>query len=537
MKRLVVIVLVLLFTSNGFAVFFNSQGLSIHKDLSVKDGRFEHEFYLPTSKNVQIALINNKGSKLSEIEITTPSGELISSLNFNPDNSNFKNAAPRTLFGEIEQAKGSWFVGLKKVVPGKYKLTGTSSSDALIPMSLIVYDSPLGTHLVFGDKEPRSDYDPEKQIIINEELPFKFNLVTSDTAHYYIKLEVKLDISKDGKSISTIKAKDISKQNDDIGFHASFIPEQSGNYDMVVSYVGVDFNQEKFEGEFKTGFRVYDVMPVMNGIYLEETLDTNKNGYFDELKLIFPLYGNHPKSGEFKIYAEIQLGDEVIQDFGSIDASAGEIVAIFPAEKLRAANYSGEFKVNKIVAKYEGAVVYSFENLKNTNTYDNNVWERDQLIYMGNLTDQAIDIDGDGYYDGIKITYDIDSLVADVFTTGITVETEDGLHLDGKKFGRVSSITSYYEEFEEGLNTIELIIGAEKFVQLNKDTKIVIDSMLTHHQRKKISTKYIRDLGITKKYYCKDFAGCNNNVIAAKIEDKNIRPSGNSRPDYLNEQD
>ena len=507
MKKFILI-LIFSFTFSSQSVLGNVfLPMQLHKEVTVNEGDFEVGFYLQDSNNVVIIVPNIKGLDSKNVELIYPNGKLVNIQNAKNQNIDFEFYTPKSSYGLIVALVDSWLIRVKDAPAGKYYLRGESTSEKL-PISIINNDSSITNFFTVG----QFNLTPQ----VNTVIPLVLNLF-EDLVHFP-NAKVSFRVSKDGKELYFFTSGNVDPylqvyKNQDIYFSA-FKPEEPGEYKVVIKYSGTDKTKQKFEGESVENFIIYKTLPTISDNYSQETLDLNNNGYMDELILTFPISGKHPLTGKYSVYGRIKLGENTyLLDRRTIDVSEQKIYIKFDGKELRRAGYSGAIDIEAVSIEHNDIVINYFENLESTIPYDKDIWERDVLELANNFTDMPVDIDGDGYYDGIEISYDVDSLVVDNFKTLFRV------YRHPRKRERVGFYFDDSYKINKGLNKIKLTIPSSDFIALESDAELVIDYANISHQSVKKYDLTTEKKWKTRKYICEQFAGCKNSAASA-IKDK-----------------
>jgi len=178
---------------------------------------------------------------------------------------------------------------------------------------------------------------------------------------------------------------------------------------------------------------------------------------------------------------------------------------VFDGEKIGKYSDSGPIKITRALVKYHhdslrDQILLNSRELSDTPPYPKEIWERDNILLEGNFTDNAIDLDGDGLFDVIKFSFDVDSLVSGDYVSTATAVTEDDA-----KYVLVNQLIT----LQRGKNTVELVLDAHTFTQGKQDTRLSVESLMLYpwvRTKKKKSSLYVDEFEEGQVYRLEDFS-------------------------------
>ncbi|ABZ77080.1 Proprotein convertase P [Shewanella halifaxensis HAW-EB4] len=503
---LVAILLLLSFLSEATTPL---QPLRINKDAMVSNGEFSTSFYVPNSESITVIIPNIEGFQTSAINIISPDNEVITESNAALYGVDIIEFSPVTSEEHFIALTNSWIVEITDAKAGRYTIKGlTTSLHPKIPVSVQVNDSNILFHLTIGE----SSVNPT----VNRFMPITVFLVENGLPQS--QSSVTIEVSKDGVVLQQDTVLDNGiypdySTNDGL-YSTLFKPLSTGIYNLSVHITGINGNGEEFEANVASRFKVSVENIYIKDTYTEEVSDKDGDGYSDELILNFDTGGEFPATGRFTYSVTLGLGDEGnLVHYGSIDASENKIYAKIDGEKIRSFNYSGEFKIKNLAIEYGDQYIQWSGSLANTAFYDNDSWERDDILYLGNVTFDPIDSADNRFIDMIDVSFDVDSLLSAKFGYSATITSVSGENVG--VYGNQSI------DLIQGINTVTFSIPSSNFAKLQSNTALKIKYLLMYPLIKGGNVIDKSKVATSLPYSCWDFSGCSgaDNSIPVTVDD------------------
>lgn len=486
------------------------QHLRINKEAMVINGEFSTSFDVPKSESITVIIPNIEGFQTSAISLISPDNEVITESNAALYNVDIIEFAPVTSEEHFIALTNSWIIEITDAKAGQYTIKGlTTSLHPKIPVSVQVNDSNILFHLTIGE----SSVNPT----VNRFMPISVFLVESGLPH--TQGSVTIEVSKDGVILQQVTTHDDGTYPDysanDGLYSTLFKPLSKGIYNLSVHITGINRNGDKFEASVASRFIAHVENIYFIDTYSEEVSDKDGDGYSDALILNFDTGGEFPVTGDYSTHLVLELGDEGnLVHYGSIDASEKKIYVKIDGEKIRSFNYSGEFKIKNFAIYYNDQFIQRSDSLANTAFYDNNSWERDDILYLGNVTFDPIDRADNRFIDMIDVSFDVDSLPAEKFGYSAIVTTVNGEHVGA--YGEPSI------DLSQGINTVTFSIPASDFSKLQSNTALKIKNLLMYPLIKGGNVISKKNVATSLSYSCWDFSGCSaaDNAIPVAVDDE-----------------
>ena len=390
-----------------------------------------------------------------------------------------------------------WVVQASGLAPGLYRVEGASTHNDIIPIQVRIIGSETGSLLFVGhpDRDNRTGEPLPLTVVVAG--PGGFNTTSSVTYRIFdgdtlINEATVLDNGENGDFTA-----------EDGSYNYLFEPSDAGEYLLEVELYNTDSSNSNFVANLSTTFTVAEqVLSLANG-FVETTPDTDFDGYFDELVITYTLDDLIPPNETVRLYSQIKVGETLIEDFRAVSMPESSLSSHFDGKELRAAGYDGEISIEKTVVVDSLGARYSSMDGGMTAFYRADQWEREDLELISELTDIAVDENGDGFQDRIDINFQIDSIVAGEFGMSATIYSDDG-----EKIGVIGNAAT---PLVIGENTLTLSVPGREFAAAGTKSRLEVRNLFVYPNSGGDSLLQTDFVGITESTYdCWDFAGCTN---------------------------
>ena len=491
------------------------QSIQIHKSTEIISGEFSTSFISPSVDKfiITIPVFDGLNINESDIELITPSGVIINANNASLYNCKFLFFTPSTPEEHLVSVTSSYIIELSNVSAGSYIILGKANgSSTTIPINIKFPTSKVNFALTVGEVGPN-----KKPITVGNIFPVYVQL--TDGGVPITTADVSFELLKDGIEISKVIALDDGSEMDfkagDGSYHAFFTPEVAGEYTVLVRINGTNLNGERFEVSVDQSFNSILPQVYVTGSVNEILVDLDKDGYIDELRLEFETTGPFQSTGFYynRVTLETEDGTKIFAG-SKMDATENKIFVTFKGEKLRSLGYSGKFTVSDFWLDYGYLRIQDKDNLYTTSYFEQDSWERDDLLYLGNVTFEPIDSEDGRFIEMVDVSFEVDTLPAAAnFGYSVTVTTESGEHV--AVYGNPSI------ELIKGTNKVTFSIPAADFSKLQSNTALKIKDLLMYPLIKGGNVISKRNVATSLVYSCWDFRGCStaDNAIPVAVDD------------------
>ena len=356
------------------------------------------------------------------------------------------------------------------------------------------------------------DLGDDAEFLQNEIVPISFiamqYLAQHDRYTFISDQVVLFEIYKDEKLVKTIVPLNVEKEIFGIKtndfYEAVFTPKSLGNYAIVATIKSLDHKGDQIKEKLHSGFKVYPAFPKISTVPITSVVDTNNNGFMDELVLTFPFEGAIPEEGKMSMIAILQLPTgEVLQSSKYITKNDNQIFAKFSGEEIGKNKGDAPLVLKKFRVSYDYKSLAELEGNYEISGYPNEIWERDKILYLNNFTHRPMDINKDSIYDQLEITFDIDSLVSgDYILTGSSKSVDN--------FTRSAISITESINIHPGRNSIKILIDGASLKRVEDSSLDVSGIMMYHDHKIRDATLYIKEIPLIDQY---DFSTFSNYKI------------------------
>lgn len=496
------------------------QSIQIHKSSEIVNGGFSTSFMSPSVDKfiITIPVTEDLNINESDIELITPSGVVINANNASSNNCKFLYITNSSPDERLVSATSSFIIELSNVSQGSYVIKGkekekekANGSPIKIPINIKFPTSKINFALTVGEVGPN-----KKPISVGNMFPVFVQLF--DDSVPLATAEASFEFVKDGAVVSKIIAVDDGSGMDfearDGIYHAFFTPEAEGEYTVLVRVNGTNLNGERFEVSVDQSFNSILPQVYVTDSVNEILVDLDKDGYIDELRLEFETAGPFQSTGfyDYRVTLETEDGTKIFAG-RKMDATENKISVTFKGEELRKLGYSGKFTVADFWLDYGYVRIQDKDNFYITSYFENDSWERDDLLYLGNVIFEPIDSEDGRFIENIDVSFEVDALPAANFGYSVTVTTESGEHVG--VYGNPSI------ELIKGTNKVTFSIPAADFAKLQSSAALKIKQLTMYPLIKGGNVISKRNVATSLVYSCWDFRGCStaDNAIPVAVDD------------------
>lgn len=491
------------------------QSIQIHKLSEIVSGEFSTSFMSPSVNNfiITIPVIDGHNINESDIELITPSGVIINTNNASFNNCKFLYFTTTTPEEHLVSATRSYIIELSNVSPGRYAIQGKANgSSGKIPLNIKFPTSKINFTLTIGEVGPN-----KKPITVGKIFPLYVQL--TDGGIPLTTAEVSFELLKDDIVVNKVIALDNGTEMDfkanDGSYHAFFTPDVEGQYTVLVRIHGANLSGELFEMSVNQNFNSILPQVYVTGKVEEVLIDLDKDGYIDELRLEFETAGQFQSTGFYfnRVKLETEDGTKIFAG-NKIDATDNKIFVTFKGEELRSLGYSGKFTVSDFWLDYGYLRIQDKDNFYTTSYFEHDSWERDDLLYLGNVTFEPIDSEDGHFIEIIDASFEVDTLPATAkFGYSATITTVDDEHVG--VYGNPNI------ELKKGVNRITFSIPEADFAKLQSNTALKIKQLTMYPLIKGGNVISKRNVATSLVYSCWDFRGCSaaDNAIPVAVDD------------------
>ncbi|MBS3798493.1 Ig-like domain-containing protein [Pseudoalteromonas sp. BDTF-M6] len=505
--------ILLFIVSFNIYAFVSFNSLSLNKQAEVEAGYFTFSFDNHQIGNVVLKIPNTKRINTSNIEIEMPDGSVVNASNASSFNIRIIDFKPTNILQALISPGGSWVIDISNAPEGKFQLRGQISGATQLSINITKEAYPLSYFTNIGESDTKT--------FVNTPIPIYTAIYQG--AEPYLDAKVKYTISEGGQKIHEFTIVDDGMHGDfqaeDGAYDFYFEPLKVGGYTLDVEMFDLSADTEVLITNFSRKFRVYEKYIGLSKNIIEETVDTDGDGYFDILQISFAITYLGTFSDHLNAIVSLVTEDGVrLTQRTTItsDNTSDYLIFEFSGKELRKTGFSGEYLVDSLRLSYKGDAQFLYKNLGDTKHYSFAEWERPELIYLGNFEESPFDENGDGVYEGINIAYQVDSQVEGEFGISLKARNSQGKRI--ANFG-VSAV-----DINIGVNDIRYKVPAREFTLAEESTAVTLTDFLIHANFTQYLTGKEEFVGTTRYYSCWQFVGCKDgpNNYPVAVDDKAV---------------
>ncbi len=444
------------------------------------------------------------------LELHLPDGTLIDEANAASHNIHFETVHPESWMEQamISPVDSHLFV-IKQPNPGQYELQvdGTNATKLEeIPIRIETMGSPIRTGLVVH----------KPTVVPGENITFSVLLFEQDQPIIGATVEGKVLDAKNRTEIATLTFADDGQNADrrtNDGSYAALYkaPQQGGGYLIAINIAGTTSTGQAFEATEGGSIRVEPPNIELTGVYQEQAVDADNDGYIDYVRFEFEYTG--PRSAEtyyVSLFLKAENGEEVEVSSGPIPDLTQPLAVKFPAEDMKKLQMDGPYQISRVEVSTESRLALGigyWDNLGQTAAYRLADLERRNTLLLPLRSDRGVDVDGDGLFDWLEVVFRVDVLLSGYYGLSADLDDKTGVELDS------GHITSIY--LARGAHDIPLAFSGEKIGRSGQDGPYIINNVLAYPlvKSERTTSTWVRDeFGSTQSYTCLQFSGCSGDV-------------------------
>jgi len=370
----------------GFMLLWNQahaqnseiSGGNFTENISVVDGKFEHQFVIPQSAALAVNVMLPESTELQNISVTLADGTVVTTENADEHNVSIKSFIPVSAESIWVFPVRTVFIKLADVPVGATTIAGdvtVNNSKSLIPIAF----SYSGGEISFkNDVTPviavnTSTTVSLTQTVLENGLPTLNPVNATLTIHHKDQQSVTKQMFDDG-SLGDLQA------NDGI-YYTEYIFPQTGRYSLFFESTVVDRNGRTHKNSSYSSIRVtYEPTFQLTGNFSEQGIDTDGDGEIEQLKIVIELEGSIPLDKQYSLAVQVGSQNQTYNtSYSKIDPLSSEHSVNFDGVKLRRWHNSGpiNLEIVKVFDDTNHKLVSYHENLGSTKQYNQNDFARD----------------------------------------------------------------------------------------------------------------------------------------------------------------
>lgn len=295
------------------------------------------------------------------------------------------------------------------------------------------------------------------------------------------------------------------------GFYTGYLEtDATGSHFLTVVVSGEDRNGHAYSGREAARVLVTPPDIQLTRAFQDQGVDSDGDGYLDHVAIDFEASGTRA-AGQYDLTVYLRAGNGKQVDATSRVADPAQPLRVsVPAETLKRLGADGPWTVASVVLWHDASPLGRWDELGQTQAYRLDQLERHNTLIKGMLEESASDTDGDGRFDQLNISFQVDTLLPGVYGVSADLRAQDGRVID--EAGHTSV------QLSQGLNSIPLRFSGQKIGESGQDGPYVLGNVLVYPRFNADASSLADTVGLTRAYACEDFLACESNPLSLLVE-------------------
>jgi hypothetical protein len=217
-------------------------------------------------------------------------------------------------------------------------------------------------------------------------------------------------------------------------YSGEFTPDAAGDFSALAVLTGTTSGGVSFKRETAAGFAVVNPPGLLNGAVHDQGVDDDFDGLTD--RVVFDLGTQTAAAGRYRAFVHLKTaGGQIVVGSSEADlpAGAGNLPVSIGADDLRAVGEDGPYDIELVQLDFidDGgdSTCDRLEDAGRTQAYTLTQFQRKPLILTGVNTAQGVDDNGNGRFDRLLVTVQVDALFAGFYTWNMKLSDQSGREL------------------------------------------------------------------------------------------------------------
>lgn len=217
-------------------------------------------------------------------------------------------------------------------------------------------------------------------------------------------------------------------------YSGEFTPDAAGSYGAVAVFTGTTGGGVSFRRQTAAGFAVVNPPSLLTGTVQDQGVDDDFDGLLDRVS--FEVGTQTTTAGRYQAYVHLKTasGKSIVGTAeADLPAGAGSLPVSIDADDFRAAGEDGPYEIELVeldtAGDGGGSPCDRLDDAGRTQAYILSQLQRKPLILTGVTTDQGVDDNGNGRFDRLLVTVQVDALHAGFYTWNMKLSDQAGREL------------------------------------------------------------------------------------------------------------
>lgn len=226
-----------------------------------------------------------------------------------------------------------------------------------------------------------------------------------------------------------------SQANDGL-YSGLFVPQEAGKYFASAAVTAARANGESFTRRVHTSFESLPSYGFFTGTFTDRGVDDDGDGFFDSVEVSMDVDVKTPGDYRMRLNLKGPSGAELYATGVAEGLATGEQkgAASISLDRLREASDPGPYSVVEanleyLVGEYDWQDAHLLINLGETAAYPMDSLKPSPITFVGS-TDMGVDDDGDGTFDRLEVTLDVEVTEKDSYVARAMLKSSDGRRIE-----------------------------------------------------------------------------------------------------------
>ncbi|OQW91678.1 MAG: hypothetical protein BWK78_03925 [Thiotrichaceae bacterium IS1] len=455
----------------------------------------------PVVSGNELTINVHSASDALTLKLRLPNGTVVDKQNASQSGVSFEVFNPTTAEEEIFVSPTAMqLIKVQNPSPGSYELQAEGAVTTIVPVQVTTVGSGLRTGIIIGKGEFEVTLGQKVTIAVvvfeqsrpltNATVQGKVFRIVNDS----LVEEVSLSFVDNGQGSD-------ARANDGL-YSVSYEPAQTGGYLITANLQGT--NSQGLPFEANEGGRLVVNLPdiKLNGVFHDQGVDEDGDGYFDLVKFLFEADGPRGEGTyHMHLYLQASNGNKV-DAVGRVSDPVAPLSVNFPAKELKELGTDGPYRLTFVNLAHDERYLNYLENLGDSKAYRLETMERENTLLRPLNADRGVDVDGDGLFDWLEVIFGVDVLISGYYGISATLDLPNqprNTDLDN------TGLTSVY--LPRGNHNITLAFSGEKIGRSGQNGPYVLNGVLVYPRFQTRASAWAKQLGTTQPYSYSQFVG------------------------------
>jgi len=392
----------------------------------------EARVLIDNSASISIQILSNIGT--IQVSVVTPGGQIITPQNVETFGGTFRqiDGVPTTSDDSIiiipQVSRNFHYI---------YDLPSQGNGEYVIKYQaplMLNQEVPIITEVKWDSDIVAKLFIPEFNAVVGKPININGAIFMGTTPVVGAAVEVSIRTPDGNRSTISLLDNGNGRSDDKSGdglYGGQFVPSLPGKYSFVGTFSSTKSSKRAFIRNSLTELTVKTPASQFTGTISNRGVDDNSDGLFDRIE--FRLGTQTQIPGLYQTFVEVKTNSgKILIGNGTVNLTQGlgEIVANIPASAVIDANENGPYSIEIIRLEQITETAGSQEvdrriNLGQTQPYQTNQFQRPPLILTGVFSEQGIDTNGNGKFDILRVSVQVDVLTAGLYEWNMKLANSD----------------------------------------------------------------------------------------------------------------